>query len=281
VCLGGLFFVAGLQLTFGQGAPFEPFHDQGASITGAFEGWFKNKDGTFSFLLGYFNRNVKQEVDIPIGPENRIDPGGPDQGQPTFFLPGRQWGMFTVKAPADFGTKKLTWTITANGQTTVIPLSLNPDYEIAPFREAAGDEPPVLSLEEHGKAVQGPGTLLLTRQAKVGTPLSLKVWVADDQKIPSGSGAVSKARMAHPVTLTWSKFRGPGPVTFSNPRPDVEKVAMPEVKLPFAGTSTTDASFSVPGEYLLEVVANDYSGEGGAGFQCCWTSAQIKVSVEK
>ena len=42
-----------------------------------------------------------QELDIPIGPNNRIEPGGPDMGQPTHFLPGRQWGMFTVPVPKD------------------------------------------------------------------------------------------------------------------------------------------------------------------------------------
>ena len=90
-------------------------HDSGQSVTGAFEGWFQNPDGSFSLLLGYYNRNLKQELDIPVGPDNRIDPGGPDQGQPTHFLPGRQWGVFTVTVPKDFGIKKLTWTLTANG----------------------------------------------------------------------------------------------------------------------------------------------------------------------
>src|SRR5258708_13974621 len=79
-----------------QNLPLEPVHESGASITGAFEGWFTNADGSFSLLLGYFNRNAKQEVDIPVGPDNRIEPGGPDQGQPTHFRTGRQWGMFTV-----------------------------------------------------------------------------------------------------------------------------------------------------------------------------------------
>src|ERR1700746_4103646 len=111
-----------------QTLPLEPSHESGASVTGAFEGWFKNADGTFSLLLGYFNRNTREELDIPIGPDNRIEPGGPDQGQPTHFLLGRQWGMFTVKVPADFGNKKLTWTIDANGQPTTIPASLHTDY---------------------------------------------------------------------------------------------------------------------------------------------------------
>src|SRR6476661_3271705 len=94
-----------------QTLPLEPIHETGASVTGAFEGWFKNPDGTFSLLLGYFNRNTKQELDIPIGPNNRVEPGGPDRGQPTHFLPGRGWGMFTVKVPADFGENKVTWTL--------------------------------------------------------------------------------------------------------------------------------------------------------------------------
>src|SRR5215475_288173 len=98
-----------------------------SGITGAFEGWFKNSDGSFSLLLGYFNRDDKQEFDIPIGPNNRIEPGGPDRGQPTHFLPLRQWGMFAVRVPADFGQNKITWTITVNGKTSVIPASLHPD----------------------------------------------------------------------------------------------------------------------------------------------------------
>ena len=85
-----------------QTLPLEPVHESGASVTGAFEGWFKNPDGSFSLLLGYFNRNTKQEIDIPIGPDNRIEPGGPDRGQPTHFLTGRQWGMFTVQGARRF-----------------------------------------------------------------------------------------------------------------------------------------------------------------------------------
>ena len=61
---------------------------------------------------------------MPVGPNNRIEPGGPDQGQPTHFLPGGKWGVFTITVPKDFGDKKLTWTLVANGKPTVIPMSL-------------------------------------------------------------------------------------------------------------------------------------------------------------
>lgn len=262
-----------------QTLPLEPVHESGASITGAFEGWFKNADGSFSLLLGYFNRNTRQEIDLPVGPDNRIEPGGPDQGQPTHFLTGRQWGTFTVKVPADFGSKKLTWTIAANGQTMVIPVSLHPDYEISPLVEAAvRNTPPVLRFEEKGAAAQGPAQLITARSAKAGVPLNLTVWVQDDAKLTTSSGAAPR-NLGAPVTLRWSKFRGPGTVTFANARPTVESLAGGTPGVPFTGKASTTVSFGSAGDYVLHVVLNDYSGEGGGGFQCCWTNGQVKVSV--
>jgi hypothetical protein len=271
--------VMSCALLFAQNLPLEPVHESGASITGAFEGWFKNADGSFSLLLGYFNRNSKQDVDLPIGQDNRIDPGGPDQGQPTHFLTGRQWGMFVVKVPADFGKNKLTWTIAANGQNLVIPASLHPDYEISPLMEAAvGNTPPVLRFDENGPRAQGPAGMTVERTAKVGMPLSLTVWVQDDAKLTTSSGAPPR-NLGPPVTLRWSKFRGPGAVTFSNVRPQLEKLTGGTPGVPFSGKSTVTATFSAPGEYLLHLALNDYSGEGGGGFQCCWTNGEVKVRV--
>jgi hypothetical protein len=256
--------------------PMEPPHNSGQSITGAFEGWFQNADGTSSLLLGYYNRSLKQDVDIPIGPNNRIEPGGPDRGQPTHFLPSRQWGMFTITVPKDFGTQKLTWTIVANGSPTVIPISLDPLWELSPLIDATGNTPPFISFEEKGPFQQGPRASLTNRNASVSDPLTLTVWVADDAKLPPGAPQVKTP----PVTVTWTKQRGPGSVTFSKEKPAVEKTdfAAPPNTV-FAGKATTTATFSEPGEYWLNVVANDWSGEGGRGFQCCWTNAQVKVSV--
>jgi hypothetical protein len=264
----------------GQSLPLEPPHEAGTSVTGAFEGWFKNADGSFSLLLGYYNRNQYQEVDVPIGPNNRIEPGGPDRGQPSHFMPGRGWGLFTVQVPADFGQSKITWTIVANGQTTVIPASLKPDYEISPFVEAAvGNTPPVLSFEEKGSSVQGPRGLSTTVSAKVGNPLPLTVWVSDDAKFTSSSGAKPRNTVS-PVTVKWIPYRAPGKVVFANVRPEVEKTE-PKGSAGFWGKATTTVTFSEPGDYMLHVTANDYSGEGGAGFQCCWTTGLVRVSVGK
>ena len=105
--------------------PLDPPRERGASITPAYEGWYPNPDGSFSMLIGYYNRNMKEALDIPVGPNNRVEPGGPDQGQPTYFETGRQWGVFTIKVPKDFGTKVVTWTIVSNGEKQSIPSTSN------------------------------------------------------------------------------------------------------------------------------------------------------------
>ncbi len=259
-----------------QTLPMEPSHFTGQSITGAFEGWFPNKDGSFSLLLGYFNRNQREEVDIPVGPNNHIDPGGPDYGQPTHFLTGRMWGNFVIKVPKDFGDKKLTWTLTVNGKTTVIPMYLMTDWEVSPYVDGTGNTPPYISFSENGPWVNGPAGPTSTATATVGTPLSVPLWVADDANVVPGA----QRPRTPAATIFWSKFRGPGKVTFSPDRPQVEKMELNAPVKAFQGKATTQATFDQPGEYVIRVVANDWTRDGGGGFQCCWTNGYMKVSVK-
>ena len=79
-----------------------PLGSSGEAIWPAFEGWGPQKDGANVILIGYMNRNKDQELDIPIGPNNHFDPGGPDLGQPTHFETGRQYGVFGIAVPKDF-----------------------------------------------------------------------------------------------------------------------------------------------------------------------------------
>ena len=276
VLAGGVFAFAQVQIP-------EPRRGSGDSVTGAFEGWYYNPDGSRAFLVGYYNRNSRQELDIPIGPNNHIDPSpNGDMGQPTHFLPGRQWGMFTVQAPREFKpTDQYSWTIVANGQTSVIPLRLKADYVMSPFTEiAVGNTPPAITFDQNGKAIQGPLAALglaPTRTATVGTPLPVTVWATDDMKYTSGASApMTRERPA--VTLRWSKYRGPGAVTFDKVNPTVEKIAGEGA--PFSGKATVNAKFADPGDYVLHVSANDYSGDGGGGFGCCWTTGLVRVTIK-
>ena len=258
-----------------QALPVEPLHDSGQSITGAFEGWFHNQDGSYSLLLGYYNRNFKQELDVPVGVNNRIEPGGLDQGQPTHFLPGRQWGLFTVTVPKDFGAKKLAWTLVANGKTTVIPASLDPLWEIEPFHEASGNTPPRLRLES-GASVQGPRPVVEALNTSQDHPLVLNLWAADDARLIPGMPRPKGL----PVTLTISKFRGPGDVRIAETHPRIDPDQVPTPGMAFSGKASSTATFGAPGKYVLLVQANDWTGRGGEGFQCCWTNAHVEVTVK-
>ena len=73
---------------------------RGQNIAPAFEGWQENEDGSFNLLFGYFNRNWAEELHVAVGLNNRIEPGGPDYGQPTYFYPRRNRFIFKVRVPA-------------------------------------------------------------------------------------------------------------------------------------------------------------------------------------
>jgi hypothetical protein len=260
----------------GQQLPLEPLRESGQGVTPAYEGWFPNEDGTFTILVGYFNRNRAQTLEIPVGPNNRVEPGGPDQGQPTFFATRRQWGVFSINVPKDFGTKKLTWTIVANGETASIPLSLHPGYQIEPYKDRAmGNTPPVIRFEPNGKTFTGPpkGTGL-TLTTTMPDPIALNFWVSDESGKAEAEGGGGRGRGGAPrppATVTLAKHRGPGEVKFSANRPELD--------FKNEGRGSATATFSAPGEYVLRVQVNDSTGEGGGGFQCCWTNVHVKVTV--
>ena len=238
--------------------------DVGQSVSPVYEGWYPTDDGTIEASFGYFNRNWKEALDIPIGPNNRITPGPADQEQPTHFLPRRQVGVFTFRLPADTSTE-VTWTLTSRGETIEIPVNLDPVYLIEPFREVAGrypgNTPPSIRLDEDGEERVGPSGTSATRTAVVGEPLALDAWVTDD-----GLGSI---RGGPRLILNWSKFRGPGTVTFADAEPAVEE-----------GKASTTVTFDQPGEYALHLRAGDGSNpRGSPPFQCCWTNGYVHVTV--
>ena len=157
---------------------------RGQNIAPVFEGWEKNADGSFSLLFGYYNRNWAERITLPIGPDNSIEPGGPDYGQPTHFYPRRNRFLFKVRVPADFGDKELVWTLTSNSQTERAYGSLLIDYftddtvimnnkgaggGAGGMYALAGNKPPELRVD-------GP----MTRHVEVEEPLHLTAFTSDD-----------------------------------------------------------------------------------------------------
>ena len=247
--------------------PLSPVRDAGQTVTPAYEGWYPNPDGTFTLSFGYYNRNREEIVDIPLGPDNFISPGPPNQGQPTRLHPRRHWGVFTVAVPADFGDKRLTWTLVNKGQAFAIPGHLRRDWLLdAKLDAASGNTPPAIKFDPSGPEGTGPdGVTTGPVAASVGWPLEVTLWATDDEV-----RRVGRIRQEDPILLRWFVHRGAGVVDFSEREPKVDST----------GKSTTMVTFREPGDYVLRVRVNDYSGNVRGGHsQCCWTNGYVKVAV--
>jgi hypothetical protein len=291
----------------------EPLGARGEAVFPAFEGWGPDRSGEhLLILLGYYNRNRTQALDVPIGPNNRIEPDGPDYGQPTHFDTSRQHGVFTIRVPKNFGNTRLTWSLTANGQTSVVTFWLNPPYWIDFYKHPAnGNEPPVVRFAPDGPPLSGPPVgIAQALSGRVGEPVPLTVWVSDvperkpeaEAELAARTRAATAARAADAlaiiggqviggagrgagtapapsepdITVRWRKHRGPGEVAFTPERIPMVTRGNPAVVLEARATAT----FGAPGDYVVRAQVNDTSGDGGGGEQCCWTTAHVAVSVK-
>jgi len=235
--------------------------DSGQDVVPVYEGWIRNADGSFDLVFGYFNRNFKEELAIPAGPNNLVEPGG-DRGQPTYFLARRRPRLFRLRVPADWGNKVVTWTITANGKTEKAYGDLLPVEEINEqiimsggnnvfFGDPDPNMPPSL-------------TVPATAQAAVSQPLTLTASVTDDglpkPKTPvvrrnstAANGSIQRqtnsVENARPrgLNVSWFQYGGPARVTFDPPG------LVPVTN----GTATAKALFTAPGTYTLIGTAND------------------------
>ena len=245
----------------------------GQTVSPAYEGWYRNADRTYTLSFGYYNRNTNEVVQIPIGKNNFVSPGPANQGQPSEFQPRRNWGVFGVKVPADFGNKEVVWTLTFRDATYAIPGTLHPNWQIDALEGEAGsgNTPAALRFAESGPEGRGPlGITAGPLSGSAGQPLVLNVWARDDGK---GATSVASSGRGVPVsvTLAWFKHQGPGTVAFE---PATGRIAAA------GGQATTRATFSAAGDYIVRVRANDSSVAGAGHAQCCWTNGFIKVTVK-
>jgi hypothetical protein len=161
-------------------------YSSGQTVSPAFEGWEKNDDGSFNMMFGYMNRNWEEEPDVPIGADNNISPGVPDQGQPTHFQPRRNRFVFKVRVPADWGKKELVWTLTMRGKTEKAFASLREDSLVDNIVQAS--EQGALGAGVSSPAIRAnqPPTVSMDggeRRAIANKPLTL-VSIAKDDGVP-------------------------------------------------------------------------------------------------
>ena len=215
-------------------------YNRGRHVAPIYEGWFRNTDGTIDMSFGYLNLNYEETLHVPVGPNNRIEPGGPDQGQPTVFTPRRRFGsafsrretyVFRVRLPSNWEEDaELVWTVTAHGKTDRAVGLLLPVYELSP--PAEGNAAPSVHLDAPSQTVTFP------------EPIALTATFNDDG---NPEGARDRAGVA------WVHYRGPGRVTF-----DPARLPTPVDTPPGTDVAvTTTAAFSEPGTYVLRAEASD------------------------
>jgi hypothetical protein len=230
----------------------------GQSVVPAYEGWIKNPDGTFTFVFGYFNRNWKEEPVIPVGPDNKLEPGSIDRGQPTFFHPRRRAWIYRVNVPADWGQKELVWSITVNGKTERAYAQLLPDAEILERTIMARG-----NLNPGEDDPNRPPTVSITpvNNATVSAPVTLTAMVTDDglpkPRVPrtprpeatKGQAQINTSGRLLPTGLnvTWYQYGGPAKAEFDSVGP------MPVSN----GQASTTVRFTAPGTYVLRALASD------------------------
>ena len=224
-------------------------------ISSTFDGWNQLADGSYELVFGYINRN-SSEVEIPLGPANQVEPMPFDRGQPTNFLPGRQRAAFRIAVPKDF-KGKFVWTLIYGGQTQTATASLDQNYSLD-----VGD-PPAPGISG-GRDV----TVPLSGAAQ----LSPKVVAPVPEPAPANAAVVARRSTGARINVWWSKYRGPGIVTFGDgtrtqetaPGPTGREVPLGTFRLvcqnpPAADCGSTTARFSEPGTYWLRVVAAERS----------------------
>ena len=222
--------------------------------------------------FGYLNRNYVETMEIPVGADNKIEPGTADRNQPTFFNPRIHRMAFNVTVPKDSGKKELVWTLTAHGKTEKAVGWLQPEWEIDPIyfgkartEESLKNKPPKMTLDvpttvtlsnpvKLAASVEDDGLLTPRkgpRKAAVGqeTPPTLKP-LPDQPEVPVNVPATAArprgAQGPQGLMVNWTVWRGPA------------AVALNPVSIPVKdGKAVTTAKFSAPGTYVLRAIAND------------------------
>jgi hypothetical protein len=223
----------------------------GQNVAPEFDGWEHNPDGTYSMVFGYLNRNYEEELDIPVGPNNNVTPGG-DRGQPEHFYPRRQRFLFRVVVPADWDkTQKVVWTLTSHGRTDLAKGWLQPEWELSED----------VIVENNGGGVPDPAnkppTLTTISDQTIALPntATLTASATDDglpkpyRRAPSNPDRDAEPKRPRGVQIKWIQYRGPGQVSFDS----AASAVVYGQPVDFA----SKVSFSVPGTYVLRATAFD------------------------
>ena len=265
---------------------------KGDIVAPMFNGWIANEDGSVTYIFGFVNRNREEIVDIPIGPNNRIEPAQLDGKQPTHFPVYRRGGfvglqergVFAVTVPADMNRAEVVWTLTHAGHTWSVPArATSPAYEMSLAPAAFGSKNPAIRFDLNGpESTDRHGVYAARITTSVGKPVTLSAFVQD-----RGERGEFEVESVYPLGTEWVLHQGP-----ATPNIEMAKITGRQ-RGASAGednaTSTngwiaveTQATFPEPGEYVMRLRVDNFEAEDSAfDYQCCWSNAYLPVTVTK
>lgn len=265
----------------------------GDIVAPMFNGWIKNEDGSVQMLFGFANQNREEIVDIPLGPNNNIEPAQFDGGQPTHFPVYRRRGFvgmqergaFAVTLPADMAGTEVVWTLEYAGHRYSVPgRATSTAYEMSHGERALGSLKPLIRFGMGGPEsgdVEGIYASRIT--TSVGNPVTLSAYVQD-----RGNRAdyEDNEMLLYPLGTGWIMHQGP-----AGARPDFEQANISgreRAEDGESGTSgsngwtevSTQATFSEPGDYVVRLRVDNFTApDSQFDNVCCWSNAYVPVTV--
>ena len=273
-----------------RGFPLTQPKASGDIVAPMFNGWIPNEDGSVTMVFGFANRNREEIVDVPLGPNNYIEPAQFDGVQPTHFPTYRrrgfvgmqERGVFAVTLPASMAGTEVVWTLTHAGHSYSIPgRATSTAYEMSRLERALGSLLPAIRFNMGGsESTDRVGIYAPKLTTSVGTAVTLSAYVQDrgvreDYDVD---------QLVFPLGTEWILHQGPA-------RPDFEHAKITGRERAENGESgpssnngwtevTTQATFPEPGDYIIRLRVDNFTApDSQFDNQCCWSNAYVPVTV--
>ena len=288
------FLVAGLGFAQQPTRLLRPPPPGGLPVIPFMEGWYANDDGSVTVSFGYHNRN-EDDIIVPIGEGNRIEPLLLDGMQPEIYYSGRHTGVFGVTVPESMLEDSIWWYLkTGDLEELSVPGGLGSEaYELDRRARPQGSvQPYIWFSDDDDERGSGPEGILASDTITVSLNESVTIEVQTED--PSVRDPLNPL-FAKPLDtrVIWYKHQGPGDVSFSEhhstpfdtgptrstrgmiPVAD-SRVIVPQGK----GPARVNAIFSEPGEYMIRARLDNWASSDSDGLdQCCWSNAYQRVRV--
>lgn len=261
----------------------------GEGIAPFFNGWIANEDGSTTFVFGFANLNREEIVDVPLGPNNFIEPAEYDGVQPTHFPVYSRGGFrgigergaFAVTVPADQAGTEVVWTLKHAGRSYSVPgRATSTAYEMSRAERALGSLTPAIRFEMDGaESTDREGIYADPISTSVGQPVNLSAFIKD-RGVRENYEVES---LTFPLGTEWILHQGPA-------MPDFEVKAITGRERAENGEEggsvddwsvvQTQATFWEPGSYVVRLRVDNFSApDSGFDYMCCWSNAYVPVTV--